>query len=153
MKKKNKIILLSFILLILFAGGVLLWKEMNNYSHVLRMNWKFSLPYSARLTEIYSQDSGPSFHGDGIRYHVFSYQNQEPIKEMCDWKTTQQRTIYYESYLEAVQEWLDGIDVPSNERPNCKECVFGYNFKEDNSEIIMLWDKSRYKLYIVESFL
>lgn len=41
------------------------------------MNWSIKLPNLYK--EIYSIDSGPGFHGDGERYNIFDYKNQEEV--------------------------------------------------------------------------
>ena len=55
------------------------------YSRVLQANWGVALPAEALLTEEHEQDSGASFHGDGIRYHVYSYADADPIRTMLLW--------------------------------------------------------------------
>ena len=42
-----------------------------DYTAVVELNWGLSLPESRE--EVYKTDSGPSFHGDGTRYHVLQY--------------------------------------------------------------------------------
>ena len=129
------------------------WNYFSDYARVLKANWDFSLPASSSYQEIYSQDSEASFHGDGIRYHIFSYKEPEEISKMFLWQTTEQKTIYYTSYSEAANEWLNEISVPFKDRPNYGECSYWYQAQDDNSEIIIFWDKNQYRLYIVESLL
>ena len=138
---------------IIIIGAVFAWNSFSDYSRVLKANWDFALPSDSHYSEIYSQDSGTSFHGDGIRYHIFSYKENEPVEGMFLWQLTEQRTKFYNSYAEAADEWLDTINVPAAERPNYTECIYWYQSQEDGSEIIVFWDKDQNKLYIAESFL
>lgn len=155
MKKKTKVVLsaVSIFIIAAITGSVCLWKHLSDYSTVLNANWGFGLLSRSHYTEVYSKDTGASFHGDGIRYHVFSYKEDGPIKEMLDWKDAEGKTIFRSSYKEAVTEWLDRIDVPADEIPNDSECLYWYGSQKDNSEIIVIWDPSKNRVYIAESFL
>lgn len=73
MSKKKTIFILIFILL-LCIGVFFSYKcykfikEKNTYSNIIQANWEVELPLEYK--EIYSIDSGPSFLGDGKRYHI-----------------------------------------------------------------------------------
>ncbi len=155
--KKNKIMrLLSISIVVPIAmifGMIAAWNHLSDYARILKANWNFSLPSSSSYQEIYSQDSGASFLGDGIRYHIFSYKEASRIDEMVSWQTTEQSTRYYDSYSQAAEEWLNAIEVPLEERPNYGECSYWYQIQDDNSEMIVFWDKYQCRLSIVESFL
>lgn len=126
----------------------------SDYRNTLKANWGFSIRKEAGLKVTYEKSSGSSFHGDGIRYHVFSYDNEDYIAILFnDWLSREKQTLSYDSFSEAMEAWLDSIDVPKEERPNPSQCYFHYDRKEDNSEIILFWDMSVQRLYIVEFFL
>jgi len=72
---------------------------------------------------------------------------------MFDWNNAEEKTIFSFSYEDAVTEWLNSIDVPAEELPNYSECLYWYESQEDNSEIIVIWDSSKNRVYIAESFL
>lgn len=153
---KRKIVVISIvtvIVIIIVIGLALAWNHFNDYSTTLKANWGFSLPSKAHYSEMYSKDSGASFHGDGIRYHIFSYKEEQPVTEIFDWRNDEEKTIFNSSYQEAIAEWLNSIDVPSEEFPNYSECLYWYESQDDNSEIIVLWDGSSKRIYVVESFL
>ena len=141
------------IVIIIVVGFSFLWNHFDDYSTALNANWGFRLPSKSNYSEVYRKDSGASFTGDGVRYHTFAYKEEQPIKEMFDWRISEGKTIFYSSYQEAAPEWLHSIDVPSEEFPNYSQCLYWYESQNDNSEIIILWDASSKKLYIVESFL
>ena len=86
-----------------------MWRYFTNYNTLLEANWKISIPSKSHYSEIYSKDSGSSFHGDGIRYHVFSCKDHSYVAEMLDWESDEKETIYYGNYSDAVNVWLDKI--------------------------------------------
>lgn len=145
---------ISIVAIAIIIGLSCVWNHMSDYSTTLNVNWGFELPSKSHYSEVYSKNSGSSFHGDGIRYHIFSYKEAEPISEMFDWNNGEdEKTIYSSSYEDAVNEWLNRIDVPTEEFPNYSECLYWYESQEDNSEIIVIWDSSKNRIYIAESFM
>lgn len=150
MKKKR---IVAVLLCVVLIAGIVGWGVMTNYSRVLNANWGISLPFKALCTEIYEKDSGASFHGDGIRYHVFSYKYEDYIDLMFAWGSGQHGTNYYPSVSEAAEAWLDKINVPDEQRPSYSECLSWHRSRDDNSEIIFFWDNDENRLYIVESFI
>ncbi len=152
MKKKRLILILLCLLVIL---GYIGWKVLSDYSLALEANWGFSLPFKARYQLIYEKDSGPSFHGDGIRYHVYSYRYEDYIDLMFPWEGRERNTIYNKTYSEEVSQWLDRIEVPDQWRPDYDNgnCSYRYRRKEDNSQIIIVWNSTLNRLYIAESFI
>lgn len=154
MKKKKAIFLsIAFVILASVIGAALYQYYFSDYSNVLKINWGFSLPQESHYLNSYTQSSESSFTGDGIRYHVFSCENIDPIDKMFAWQLTEQGTIYHSSYSVAADEWLSKINVPPQERPDYGNCSYWYQSKDDNSEIISFWNKDQGKLYVVESFL
>ena len=69
---KKKIIIIASIVVVI-ALGVVLYNSLFNtpYTEIIESIWNIDLP-EAGAKEIYSY-SEPSFHGDGIRYHVIDY--------------------------------------------------------------------------------
>ena len=153
MNKKIVIVFISIFAIILFSLlGIIIYNNLSNYSSVLKINWNIKLPKNI-IKEIYSANSDSSFHGDGIRYHIFSYKNENKVEELFNWSIEEKETIFYSSYSESVNNWLNKIKVSKENYPNYSNCKYWYNKKDDNSEIIILWDSKENKLYIVESFL
>ncbi len=137
--KKNRIKVISkiaILVIITIIGLACLWSYLDNYSKTLNINWGFSLPSEAHYSEVYSKDSSPSFHGDGIRYHIFSYKEARPINEMFCWKNTEEKTIYNASYQDAVTEWLNSINVSAENTPNYSDCLYWYESQDDVSIIL-----------------
>lgn len=150
---KPKHILLTGLVGLLLLAGFLGWQLLSSYTLAIRLNWGISIPFLARTAPYYEKDSGPSFLGDGIRYHVFSYQYEDFIDQMFAWASVDRETIYYDSLTQAAETWLDEIEVPSEYRPDYDACSSWYRAKSDNSEIIFYWDAERNLLYCLESFL
>ena len=149
-KKRIAIAVAACIIVVVCCIG---WRVFSDYSRVIEANWGISLPWKARLTEIYKKDAGASFHGDGVRYHVYSYKYEDYIDLMFAWPPTEYPTNYYATTSEAAEVWLDEIDVPAEERPDYEKCCSWHKSQEDNSEIIFFWDSEQNRLYIVENFI
>ena len=150
MKNKNRLIAIAIIFAVAAIG---ISNLLPSYSTTLKANWGISLPWQARLIEIYEQDSGPSFHGDGVRYHVFSYKYEDYIDLMFAWPPTEYPTNHCATTSKAAEAWLDEINVPAEQRPDYSKCCSWHKSQEDNSEIIFFWDSERNHLYIVENFI
>ena len=150
MKKKAVLTVTILMVLIVVVGITRLFPS---YASTIKSNWDISLPIKAVLTETYEKDSGASFHGDGIRYHVFSYKYEDYIDLMFAWTPNEHKTNFYPTTREAAEVWLNEIDVPADERPDYSKCYFWSKSQEDNSEIIFLWDNELNKLYIIENFI
>lgn len=149
--KKPTIIAIILTLIIILILGV--FELFPTYSFVIKSNWDIDLPIKAVLTETYKQDSGASFHGDGVRYHIFSYKYEDYIDLMFAWSPNEHQTNYYPTAREASEAWLDEIDVPEDIRPNYSDCASWVKSQNDNSEIIFFWDSNLNRLYILEKFI
>ena len=149
---KKRALTIAVILIVILTGiGIL--KLFPSNASTIKSNWDISFPIKAVLTETYEKDSGASFHGDGVRYHVFSYKYEDYIDLMFAWTPNEHKTNFYPTTREAAEVWLDEIDVPADERPDYSKCCSWSKSQDDNSEIIFFWDNNLNKLYIVESFI
>lgn len=153
-KKLILVLIVTFIIGVFILLGMFIYNNSSNYSYVLKANWNIKLPRKT-IEEIYSAKDEPNFHGDGIRYHIFSYKeaNEEEINKLFTWSTEEKETIYFSSYSEAINDWIDDFNINPDDYLNYANCKYWYNNKKDNSEIIILWDSKENKLYVVESFL
>jgi len=109
--------------------------------------------FNAYCNEVYAKDSGSSFHGDGLRYHVYTYQDGAYIEKMLKWSDTEGETLWSGSYSEAADAWLAELEASSEFYPDYASCVYSYRVQEDNSELIAIWDETAGMLYMLESFL
>lgn len=142
---KRSLILIFCVAVLFVAGGC------GSYATVMHTNWQISLPDSCEF--IYETDSGASFHGDGLRYHVCSCTDSDEINAIFEWSEAQQETIFYNSRLEAAQEYLDELGVTEDLRGDFSVCLSAYDSQEDNSELFIFYDDAGGLLYIIESFL
>jgi len=118
----------------------------------LEANWQIVLADDAGWEEVYRADSGASFHGDGIRYHVIVYNDESKIINMADWTTHEGTTRWYNTYRESADAWLGDINVDVAQYPQYDDSVYYYQQKSDGSEIIMFWNADEDKVYVVQSF-
>ena len=151
MKKKR---ILLVVLVTLISGWTIYKSIVPSYSSVLEANWGVELPIKALCKEVYKADTGPSFHGDGIRYHVFSYRYEDYIDLMFAWSgNLENKTLFYRSYSEASDIWLDELDIPEEQYPDYDACFCWYKSEHDNSEILIFWNPEINRLYIVENII
>ena len=153
---KRKTIISSVIIVIIILClivGYIFNKNINNYANIIKLNWNIELPEDAEIREILIKKENTSSHGDGIRFHIFAYENEDKIEKMLNWSIEEKETLFYSSYRETINEWLNQINISNKYIPNYSNCQYWYNRQGDNSEIIVAWDKTEKKLYFVESFL
>ena len=151
MKKKR---ILLVVLVTLISVWTIYKSIVPSYASVLEANWGVELPIKALCKEVYKADTGPSFHGDGIRYHVFTYHYEDYIDLMFAWSgNLENETLFYQSYSEASDIWLDELDIPMEQYPDYNACFCWYKSEHDNSEIIFFWNPEINRLYIVENII
>lgn len=159
--KKKRILLAVLVALI---SVLTIYKSIvPSYFSVLEANWGIELPVKAICKEVYSEDTGPSFHGDGIRYHVFGYANSSEIEKMLPWSDVNENTLacsqiqgeekHYQTYCEAADTWLGELGIPQEQYPDYDDCFCWYENAHDNSEIIIFWNPEINRLYIVENII
>ena len=134
-----------------------------SYFPVLKSNWGIALPENAGWSIVYEKDTGPSFHGDGIRYHVYSYDTDNTVSNMLPWLPDEGNTLSWEqvnggekryhTYTEDITLWLTQLEVPETEQPVFQGALYWYDNHEDHSQIMIVWNPHLSRLYIVESFL
>ena len=106
------------------------------------VNWGIGLPAGGRL--VYEADSGPSFHGDGIRYHVFRYEDGARLDDCLTWQKPA------DAAAEVAHILLDQIGVPEEERIDFAACPFWKETQADRSRIYVFLGGGR--LFVVEEF-
>ena len=160
MKKKKTLLV---IIVVLISVWTIYRAIIPSYASVLEANWGIELPIKALCKEVYEADTGPSFHGDGIRYHVFSYKNSAAIEQMLPWSDKDGNTLAwsqiqgeeknYQTYTEASDIWLSKLVIPEEQYPDYDACLCWYKNAHDNSEIIIFWNPEINRLYIVEKMI
>lgn len=157
MKKKLIRIITWIILIVLILIGFFAYKQMNDYTNIIKLNRWIDVPKEAKYQEIYEKYTWPSLHWDGIRYHAYSYENEKIIDSMTNWTENIWKTIFFDSntYTETVIARLSVINLSEKgvSLSDLDNLEYRYKKQEDNSEIIIIKDKNNKKLHILESFL
>lgn len=156
MKKSKKIILLIVVLCAICAIGSFLMNSMNSYTRVLKSNWGIELPKTG-AKEIFAY-SEPSFHGDGIRYHVIDYPIGKESKGMQNTVFQLEKIFLHspqptEEQIRNVGQLLEQIDVKDDVIPEWGKCTLVYLKQEDSSELFLFYWSGTGTVYIVESFI
>ncbi|MFW2488576.1 hypothetical protein ACN077_08350 [Clostridium chromiireducens] len=135
----------KFMVLAVLVIAVFLYVQINKaYTKIIDINWSISLPTSYK--EIYSIDSGASFHGDGERYHIFQYAKESDINQSVNWKNNKDE--YIETEIDKV---LSSLNVRKENMPNFQSNYKYYTIgKDDNSKIYLIFTTDSKKLYVVE---
>lgn len=162
MKTKTKIIIgtAAVLLVLLVLSGaprfLSLILSTSTYTNVIEMNWGIDLPEDD-AKELYSF-SEPSFHGDGIRYHVIDYPVGNESKRVLN-SMSQIEKVFSDAdaptqgQIAAVEEFLKGIDIPADVIPDWSKCQLIYMKQNDNSELYLFYWSGTGTIYVVESFL
>lgn len=138
----------SGLILLLTGGSLRPLLVRRDYTATVALNWDLSLPES--WEEIYKTDSGPSFHGDGTRYHVLQYAVGSGIESALAWQAPPVDV----SEAEAMETLMDGLDVPDRLRPDLESCRWhtAVDPSDSRDHLYLLFDSSTLELYILEFF-
>ena len=159
MKKSGKAILCLLLICgiaIACIGCSSLLKSPGSYVGVIRTNWGIELP-SAGAHEVFGY-SEPSFHGDGIRYHVIEYPVGEETKKAQDSVSLLEEIFRNSSYptekqIADVEHFIKDIEVKEDWIPCWIECKLIYQRHQDSSELFLFYQSETGTVYVVESFL
>ncbi|MBP3684587.1 MAG: hypothetical protein J6J12_06455 [Oscillospiraceae bacterium] len=142
-----------FPLIPLLLLALLLFPGSSDYLSVIEANWELSFPENAGWVLAYQTDSGPSPHGDGWRYHVYHYGQENAVAAMLPWSRDTGTTVFSESYADACESWLDEISVPADWRPDYESCQVYYAVQKDNSQLLIWWNPSDMRISVAEFFI
>ena len=134
------IALLPFLSMLTGSGGAA-----GSYAQVVNLNWELDLP--AEVTRLYGTDSGPSFHGDGERYHVLGYSSSPEA-------ALEQQTARLAVFPEEAAELLERLEVPEAQRPDFADCCWftAEDPDDDRNRLYLGLDGGGLTLYVIESF-
>ena len=121
----------------------------SDLADTLENNWGIVLSDESGWDEIYHADSGASFNGDGERYHIVTYEQEDVIENMVAW-SADQGNVWNKTYPELMEDWLRYTDAEPDMYPDHDGCMYWYQQDSDGSEIIMCWNKAEAKIYIAE---
>ena len=149
MKKIKRILTigLSVLLMICMSIGLIgcNLSDKDSYLTVIEKNWKFVIPKQANCKQVYVEQVS-NIMGDGNRYHIFTYEEETYIVNMCEWQN------YQEIYEQICETWLTRLEVPSEKRPIYEICKF-YQQGGDGEGLIICWNEENDTLYVCESFM
>lgn len=136
------------LILLLTGGSLRPLLVRRDYTAVVKLNWDLALPES--WEEIYKADSGSSFHGDGMRYHVLQYAVGSGIESALAWQVPPVDA----DAAEAVITLMDSLDIPDRLRPDLESCRWhtAVDPSDSRNHLYLLFDPSTLELYILEFF-
>lgn len=151
---KNILKLFSILTLLVLLPFVILsvLNTNSDFADTLEANWGIVLSEQTGWKLEYHADEGANFHGDGIRYNVVSYTQEDEIANMVVWHETEGTTRRNRTYQAEITVWLDEIKADKSYYPEYQGCKYWYQLETDGSEIILVWNVAQDKLYVVESF-
>lgn len=136
----------GFVLLAVVLVATFWFLSKPTYLHIIKLNWEVDLPTGCE--QLYEQDTGPSFHGDGLRYHVFAYRRAPKLEG--DWLAAplaEADRQEVERILSKLQ--VDGADAPAFERVTHTLT----RRQRDNSTLYMLYAADNQRLFVIEHFI
>lgn len=147
---RRKMLGVSLLLLVLLAAAAFFLATAfgGGYERIIHLNWELSLPRSSGC--LYETDSGASFHGDGLRYHVLEYASDSGLAEALE-KQTEERSP---AECPAAEIW-EALSVPTDWQPDLTACrCFTKAHPTDGrNQLWLLLSADGTRLYAAESFL
>lgn len=141
--------LFKFISVVALVITIFLYMQINKpYTEAIDINWAIKL--SDLYKEIYSIDSGASVHGDGERYHIFQYINENDINQSVNWESNKDKSIEAE-----VNKVLSQLNVPKEDMPDFQSDYKYYVKKKDHnsSNLYLIFMTDTKKLFVIEDIL
>lgn len=145
---KKMFIVIGIILMGFIAKDAFLYQiPRSSYADIIQLNW--SIDVSKNYDEIYSIDSGASFHGDGERYHIFQYKNSSDLLSSLNLMSGKNTDM--ESN---VMEILNSLQIPAEYIPDFqRDYQYNATTATDSSRIFFIFVPDTKKLYIIEHIL
>lgn len=147
---KRKILGVSLLLLVFLTAAAffLTTAFSGGYERIINLNWGLDLPRSSGC--LYETDSGASFHGDGLRYHVLEYASGSNLTEALEEQTEERAP----ADCPAAEIW-EALSVPADWQPDLTACrCFTKAHPTDSrNQLWLLLSADGTRLYAAESFL
>lgn len=133
------------VMLILLTLSILRFDS--DYTASVNINWDLDLPASEDC--LYETDSGASFHGDGLRYHVLAYGAGDDIEAALS-----QQASPLTAPPGTAAEIMEELAVPTEERPDMETCRWytSAHPTDDRNRLYLGLDADGLTLYVIESF-
>ena len=148
--KKNILKIIIIVLLIFILA-----KIYDYYAYILdfKLNWNMDFPVATK--ELYYVDTGGGFHGDGITYGVFYYNNTEKIDKMLTWQESMsdsdiEKFNHLIKDLNKIKSINEKMLVDLNNPEN--QYYVRVQDRDKMSTLFLIYNKSEKRLYYLELF-
>lgn len=144
-RKAVKYIFLAFlaVLVIILAVNFIIDFVVHDRKWACEQNFETTLP--EKLHEDYYASTGPSFHGDGIHYSVYSPKKEIPSDFFADFSDG-----CNPEYKEEILSWLDEINAPSENRPDFENPCRVKLIQKYENKLYLLYDQTANKFYVIQ---
>lgn len=119
----------------------------NAYNHTSKrlyeINWEITLPKKIHLE--FERSTEPSFHGDGLRYTVFSSKNEISKDFLADFT---EKDI--ECFREEIYAYLEMLEIPTENHPDFEHSCCVKKMEMYANKLYLLYDKDNNLLYAVQ---
>lgn len=124
----------------------------------ISLNWGIDLPKG--YTVVYETDTGASFGGDGLRCHVFTWQDGSALEDLLPWSDGDEEGIALAKEILTElnvpeEDWPSfELDVPED-WPDTSACLSWHgNIREEDprDQLVILYVPERACLWVLESF-
>lgn len=144
MKKSTKIIFIIAVVIVAIPVGMYI---AGNYyftnARIYEETWNINLPRNVQ--EEYSKKTDTSFHGDGISYTVFQY--DDSASHFTNSLTKEKNTDMEKD----VSTILLALSVEKKNSPDFSHSyLWSHQGKEDGSKLYIIYDLDTEKLYVVQ---
>ena len=129
------------LLAVLVLAGCVLFPDA---AETIALNWGIALPPGASVA--YAADTGPSPHGDGLRCHVFCWEDPSAPADLLPWSEPD------EARLALAEEIVKELGVPAEGLPDFSDCLSWYRREREN-QIALFYDPRGGALWVLESLL
>ena len=141
--RRSKLFISAALLAAVLAGCALFPDD----AGTIAINWALQLPGGYMVA--YETDTGASFGGDGLRCHVFVWQDGGALEDLLPWSEGDEEAIAL------VKEMLTELDVPEEGWPDLTACLSWHgNLREEDprDQLVILYLPESACLWVLEFF-
>lgn len=143
MKKRTIKISIIMIVIVLILVVIYIF-TIKNYSFLINLSWKTSLPYCDN--RIYHEDN-LGFHGDGREYSILQFSNDKKLNKF-NWGAMIDQTD-----IERMNDILLELKIPNKYKPDFyKEWLYIKISRRDNSTLYLLYDEANQQVFLLSDF-
>ncbi len=141
--RRSKLFISAALLAAVLAGCALFPDD----AGTIAINWGLQLPGGYMVA--YETDTGASFGGDGLRCHVFVWQDGGALEDLLPWSEDDEEGIAL------AEEMLAKLNVPEEGRPDLTACLSWHgNLREEDprDQLVILYLPESACLWVLEFF-